>query len=130
MTLSFTKEEVKGAMWSIPEDKAPGLDNFNSKFYKASWEIVGDNIVSAINQFFHSGKMYRSWNTTTTTLIPKIKCPSHLGDFRLISCCHILYKCISKLICSKLKFILGSLIDQAQGASVAESSIMHNILLC
>lgn len=76
LTLSFSKEEVKEAMWSIQKNKAP-LDGFNSKFYKASWDIVGNNIVAAINQFFQSCKMAKSWNAPTITLIPKVKCPSN-----------------------------------------------------
>lgn len=74
--------------------------------------------------------MSKSWQTTSITLIPKVQCPTHPGDFRPISCCHVIYKCVSKLICSKLKLVLGSLIDQAQGAFVEDRSIMHNILLC
>lgn len=31
LSLSFSKAEVKAAMWSIPDDKAPGLDGFNIK---------------------------------------------------------------------------------------------------
>ena len=88
LNLLFSREEVKVAMWSISEDKAPGLNGFNSKFYKAAWKIMGDDIVAAINQFFCSGKVARSWNTTTITLIPKVKYPSHSGDFRPISYCH------------------------------------------
>ena len=74
--------------------------------------------------------MLKSWNITTITLIPKVCSPLYPGDFRLISCCHVLYKCISKLICSKLKLVLDYLIDQAQGPFVAGCNIMHNILLC
>ena len=59
-SLSFSKEEVKATMWSIPEYKASGLDGLNNKFYKASWDIVGDDIVEAINQFFISGMMPKS----------------------------------------------------------------------
>ncbi|XP_057526250.1 uncharacterized protein LOC130805490 [Amaranthus tricolor] len=62
--------------------------------------------------------MLKSWNNTTITLIPKVPNPLHPGDFRPISCCHVLYNCISKLICSKLKLVLDFLIDQAQGAFV------------
>lgn len=130
LKLCFSKEEIKAAMWSIPDDKAPGLDGFNSGFYKAAWEIVGDDVTQAISHFFQTGKMPRSWNTSTITLIPKTRCPSHPGEFRPIACCHVLYKCISKLICSRLQPILGSLIDQAQGAFVSGRSIMHYILLC
>ena len=130
LDLKFSSEEIKLALWNIPDDKAPGLDGFNFRFYKASREVLGGGIVKAVTQFFDNGKMLKSWNTTTITLIPKVWCPTHPGDFRPISCCHVLYKCISKLICSKIKFVLEFLIDQAQGAFVVGRSIMHNILLC
>ena len=126
LNLTFSKEEIKAAMWSIPDDKAPGLDGFNTKFYNASWDIVGDDVVQAFSLI-----MGRCPATVTTiTLIPKSHCPSHPRDFRPISCCHVLYKCISKLISSKLQLVLGSLIDRVQGAFVSSRSIMHNILLC
>ena len=32
LNLSFTKAGIKEALWSIPDDKSPGLDGFNSKF--------------------------------------------------------------------------------------------------
>ena len=104
------------------------MDGFNSKFYKASWDVVGDDVVTVINQFFRTGKMACSWHITTITLIPKVKFPSNPGEFRSISCCHVIYNCISKLICSKLKLVLGSIIDQAQGVFVVDRSILHSIL--
>ena len=104
---------IKNALWSIPDDKAPGLDGFNSNFYKATWEVVGDDIIRAVHQFFDNGKMLKSWNITTITLILEVHSPLYSGDFRPISCCHVLYKCISKLICSRLKLVLDFLIDQA-----------------
>lgn len=95
LDLTFSPEEIKSALWSIPDEKAPGLDGFNSKFYKSAWDIVGPDVVKAISHFFLTGKMPRSWNTATITLIPKVQCPTRPGDYRPISCCHILYKCIS-----------------------------------
>lgn len=55
--LFFSKEEVKEAIWSIPDDKSPSLDGFNSAFYKSFIGYVGDDIVQAINQFCSNGKM-------------------------------------------------------------------------
>ena len=36
LDLSFSKQDIKRAMWSIPDDKAPGMDGYNSRFYKAA----------------------------------------------------------------------------------------------
>ena len=42
------RARTKDAMWSIPEDKASGLNGLNSGFYKAAWDIVGADVVRAI----------------------------------------------------------------------------------
>jgi hypothetical protein len=39
----FTREEIKAALDSIGDMKAPGPDGMPSAFYKNFWEIVGDN---------------------------------------------------------------------------------------
>ena len=64
-----------------PYDKALGLDGLHSGFYEASWEVLGKDITKAVNQFFLNGKMLKSWNNTTITLIPNVRNPTHLGDF-------------------------------------------------
>ena len=42
----------------------------------------------------------------------------------------MIYKCINKLICEKLKVVLPGLISYNQGAFVENKSILHNVLLC
>lgn len=37
LDLNFSPTEIKEAIWSINNKKAPRLDGFNSKFYKAFW---------------------------------------------------------------------------------------------
>ncbi|XP_048491592.1 uncharacterized protein LOC125492895 [Beta vulgaris subsp. vulgaris] len=117
-------------MFSISNDKAPGLDGYNSYFFKHSWEIVGSEVIEAVKDFFHSCKLLKAINVTSITLIPKVKSPSHVSEFRPISCCSVLYKCITKLVCTKLKLVLNEFISQSQGAFVSNRSILHNILLC
>ena len=91
---------------------------------------MGKDVINAIQEFFVTGRLLKTRNITSVTLIPKVACPAHPGYYRPKSCCHILYKCISKLICSRLKMVLGFLINQAQGDFVANRSILHNVLLC
>ena len=52
LNLNFTHDEIKNAMWSTPVTKALGLDGYNSGFYKAASETIGNDIVEAIHQFF------------------------------------------------------------------------------
>ena len=118
LSLCFSAEEIRNALWSIPDTKSPGLDGYNSKFYKASWSIIGDEVVEAVQQLFRTGKLLQAWNTTAVHLIPKVPNPNNPGDYRPIACCHTLYKCITKLICSRLKLVLAYIISPSQGAFV------------
>ncbi|GJZ51831.1 putative RNA-directed DNA polymerase [Tanacetum coccineum] len=45
-------EEIKRAMFSIDNDSAPGPDGYSSKFFKASWSIVGPDVCKAVKDFF------------------------------------------------------------------------------
>lgn len=120
--LNFTPDEINEAMWNILEDKALGLDGLNNELYKAASEIVGSDIVKAVQDYRPNP------NTTVITFIPKVANPNTLGDYRP-SCCNIINKCISKLICRKLRLVLGSVISPKQGAFVEVRTILHNILL-
>ncbi|KAL2900666.1 hypothetical protein RDABS01_025748 [Bienertia sinuspersici] len=125
----FTEKEIKQAMYAIPSNKAPGLDGYNSHFFKSSWSIVGEDVVHALRDFFSNGKLLREVSVTTLTLVPKTQAPSILGDYRPIACCSTIYKCISKLICQRLSLILPDIISLTQGAFVSCRSIMHNALI-
>ena len=74
--LKYGDENIKEAIWSIDDNKASILDGFNSKFYKATWPIVSQDVINAIQGFFATGKLLKSWNNTVITLIPKVPCPT------------------------------------------------------
>ena len=111
LNIHFTYDEIKNGMWSIPKSKAPGLDGYNSSFYKAAWEIVGNDIVEAIQHFFDTSVLLKTWNVTAITLISKTARPNDPGDFSPMSCFHVIYKCISKLLCNRLKLVLNDMMD-------------------
>ena len=41
---NYTPEEVKLALNSIGDLKAPGLDGMPAAFYKQYWELIGDKV--------------------------------------------------------------------------------------
>ncbi|XP_021848075.2 uncharacterized protein [Spinacia oleracea] len=125
----YTADEVKAALFSIPGVKAPGPDGFGSYFYKDAWSIVGDDVVSAVLDVLQHGKLLKELNHTVITLIPKVKCPRNVSEFRPISCCNTLYKCVTKVLCARLRQILPDLIFENQGGFVHGRYIVHNIMV-
>lgn len=130
MVRPYSTKEVKQAMFSIEVNKSPGLDGYSSGFLRDAWSVVGEDVTQAILQFLESGKLLKQRNATTITLIPKIATPEFASQFRPISCCNVLYKCTSKMLCARLKKMLPSLITETQAAFVEGRSLIHNVPIC
>ena len=92
-------------------------------------EITGPSLIAAIKEFFNYGELLRETNATLIALIPKVPNPSSMGEFRPISCCNTVYKCISKIPAKRLQSTLPSLVDHAQSAFIKGRKISDNILL-
>lgn len=69
-------------------------------------------------------------NATVIAVIPKVQNPVLASQFRPISCCNVIYKVISKVLCNRLKKVLPYLINQTQAAFVEGRSLVHNVLIC
>ncbi|XP_062086264.1 uncharacterized protein LOC133792379 [Humulus lupulus] len=59
----------------------------------------------------------------------KVDRPSKAVDYRPIVCCNTLYKCISKILCSRLSEVLSYLINSNQGAFIKRRYIAYNIII-
>ena len=107
----FTAEEVKVAQFHMGPTKAPGLDAMNALFYQEFWHIVGDDVVSAVLDFLNNGNMLLEINHTNIVLIPKVKNPQKMSEFRPISLCNVIYKIIFKVLANRLKQVLPNIIS-------------------
>nr|KAJ0196618.1 hypothetical protein LSAT_V11C700361550 [Lactuca sativa] len=90
----FTADEVKRVVWAWDGDKTPGPDGFTFGFIKKYWGILHEDIINYVKHFERYGRLERGCNSAFITLIPKIKDPSHLRDYRPISLIGCLYKII------------------------------------
>ena len=125
----FTKDEIKTALNSIGDLKAPGPDGMPAIFYKRYWELVGDQVTSEVLQVLNGGDIPPSWNDTCVALIPKVKNPERMIELRPISLCNVVHKLVSKVLANRLKLILQEIIAPNQSAFVPGHLIMDNILL-
>ncbi|GJT04720.1 RNA-directed DNA polymerase, eukaryota, reverse transcriptase zinc-binding domain protein [Tanacetum coccineum] len=129
MITEVSNEEIKDAMFSIDDNKAPGPDGFTAKFYKKAWNTIGGDICNAVKEFFKEGKLLGELNSTLITLVPKVSIPNKVTDFRPIACCNVVYKCISKILTNRIKNVLDSIVDKNQSSFIPDRQITDNILL-
>nr|GEX73898.1 RNA-directed DNA polymerase, eukaryota, reverse transcriptase zinc-binding domain protein [Tanacetum cinerariifolium] len=95
MIRAVSDVEIKDALYDICDNKSPGPDGYSSKFYKKAWYVVRKEVCEDVKEFFRNGKMIREVNATLITLVPKSKTPLKVFDYRLITCCNVLYKIIN-----------------------------------
>lgn len=124
-----TLEEVRKVVFSMAADKSPGPDGYTSEFFKASWDITGRYFVVAVQAFFDTGFLPKGINSTILALIPKKNDAVFMKDYRLISCCNVVYKVISKLLANRMKGLLPLFISLNQSAFVKDRLLMENVLL-
>ena len=121
---------MKEALFSILNHKYPSPNGFSSGFYKSSWTVMEGIVIEAVLEFFKRGKLIKQVGHINLLLMPNIQSPKEAGDFRPIACCTVLYKCIPKMIWSRLREVLSFLVDGNQCAFILGREIVHNVMLC
>ena len=86
-------------------------------------------MIKTILNALNSGCVHESLNETFIPLIPKIKNPKKVSDFRPISLCNVVYKLISKVVVNWLKQILPNIVSDSQSAFISGRLITDNVLV-
>lgn len=102
----FDKNEVTKALFDLNPNKAPGPDGFPAFFFQKEWDLVQNEVINTVLGVLNGGEPLDDWNNTIITLIPKVKSPLTVKDYRPISLCNVLYKIIARAITNRLKSIL------------------------
>lgn len=94
----FTALEVKEALFVMGAWKSPGPDGLHAGFFQDNWDLVGSDIAEICLSILNGGKSIKPLNHTFVALIPKIKSPKKVADFRPISLCNVSYKIVTKTL--------------------------------
>jgi len=129
LVAEFTEEEIKQALDSIGDLKAPGPDGLPSVFYKNFRDVVGEKLTREVMHVLNGGHIREGWNETTIALIPKVEKPEKVTDLHPISLCNVVYKVVSKVLSSRLRDVLPDIITPNQNAFVPGRLISDNILI-
>ncbi|XP_023641338.1 uncharacterized protein LOC111831447 [Capsella rubella] len=124
-----SNEEIRSIVFSLPKNKAPGPDGFTTKFFTSSWDLVKEDFLKAIKDFFINFSLPRQVNATAISLIPKVVGAASLSDFRPISLCNTIYKVISRILASRLKEVTSEIVQRNQVGFIKGRLLCENVLL-
>ena len=125
----FSEVEIKSAVWDCGGDKSPGPDGLNFNFIKLFWETLKPDFIRFMDEFYINGSFPKGSNASFIALIPKIKDPQSLNDYRPISLIGCVYKIVAKILAKRLALVLPHLIDERQTAFMKGRHILHGVLI-
>ena len=112
---SITLEECTLTLESFQNNKTPGNDGIPIEFYKKVWPLLCEPFIQCTNECFVKGEMSCSQKQALTTLIEKKgKDCSFLENWRPISLVKVYAKIMSKIIATRIKNVLPSIIHHNQ----------------
>jgi hypothetical protein len=129
MNTPFSDQEVTKALFMMHPNKVLGSDGFTARFYQKHLYLIKEDLTRAVLQFLNGGDMPELVNNTVLALIPKVKNPQELSNFRPIALCNMLYKICCKAITNRLRQIISDIIFEERTTLILGRLIMDNTLI-
>jgi len=126
---NFTYEEIKEAVWQCECSKSPGPDGFNFNFIKENWVVLKEEVVEAVKSFQELGCIPKGCNASFIALVPKVKDPLSLDQYKPIYLVGSLYKIITKVLLNRIKEVLPMVIDDNQSAFLKDRGMLDSVLV-
>ncbi|XP_022019573.1 uncharacterized protein LOC110919611 [Helianthus annuus] len=116
----FSSSKIKEAVVGCHDGKAPGPDGMNFKLIKAFWSLFEDDFWNLFQQFHNDGAFNNGSSSSFITLVPKIKDPVSLSNFRPINLVGVVSKVVSKALANRMRKVLSKVISDSQSAFIRE----------
>ena len=109
--------------------KSLGPDGMSLLFFLHFWPTIGNVVTKTVLDSLNLGIIPPKFNESHIVLVPKIKDPKKIIEFRPISLCNVVYKLDSKTLANRLKKVLPKIISDSQSAFVHGRLITDNVLV-
>ncbi|XP_074373548.1 uncharacterized protein LOC141713882 [Apium graveolens] len=113
----------KEGNWTENEDQ---IQNIVVEYFE---ELVASTPAEKRRVYAKGSQVLPGINRTLVCLIPKVKRPKRMAEFRPISLCDVLMRVVSKVMANRMKSFLKTLISDKQGAFVEGRLLTDNALL-
>lgn len=125
----FSLEEVDRVVADCEGNKSPETDGFNFSFIKAFWDLLCPYMDIFFKELYINAKLPISFYSYFVALIPKVRSPLSLRDYRLVSLLGCLYKILAKVLSARLNTVMGSLISPVQSAFIKGRNFVDGVLV-
>ncbi|GAA0176277.1 hypothetical protein LIER_42053 [Lithospermum erythrorhizon] len=98
LNTQFFDKEILMALKSFKPYKTPGPDGLHPIFFHKCWPSIEKVALSTIHNAFMNYDTISEINSTYICLIPKVDRPESVKQYRHISLCNTIYKCLTKLL--------------------------------
>lgn len=89
MVTILTDEEIRGALFEMDPNKAPGPDGLWGIFFRSYWQTVQKDVIDTVREFFITRRLLPKLNEANIVLILKVDVLFKLNDYRPISLCNV-----------------------------------------
>jgi hypothetical protein len=111
------KEELKDVLKECQKGKSPGLDGLSYEFYRATWDVIGEDFFSALKAVLASALLPQSDRHGVTRLIIKVLGVPSVLDLRPVTLLNCSYKLLSMVLVARLGRVLPEVITSGQLAT-------------
>lgn len=91
--------------------------------------MIRQEVTIASLAVLNDGAPINDWNDTIVTLIPNLKNPMTLKDYRPISLCNVGYKIISRAMTNRLRPLMQKTFNDYQSVFILGRLITDNVIL-
>ncbi|GJV09458.1 RNA-directed DNA polymerase, eukaryota, reverse transcriptase zinc-binding domain protein [Tanacetum coccineum] len=64
MVRDVSDQDIRDAIFSLRDDKSPGLDGYTAAFFKEPWDIIAHDVCNVVKEFFMNGVLLKELNHT------------------------------------------------------------------
>ena len=126
---AITEKEVRKAIRSMANGKAPGPDGLHAEFFKEHEHLLVSKLTDVFNEMHKYGHLADTMREGNIILLFKKKDPRDIRNYRPITLLNTDYKILTKILVARLKSIINSFVSSPQTGFVPKRQITDNTLL-
>jgi len=124
-----TPSDIHQAVLAMNKDGAPSPDGFGAVFFQCYWDIVKNDVINAVLEFFTRDWILPNFNANTIILIPKVPDAISVGQHRPIALANFKFKIISKILADRLAPFMNLIISPEQRGFIKGRNIKDGICI-